>query len=201
MARGFTKAQVEELRRLYCHSKASLSAIATKFGVSINTVRRQIQLQGWPLRRAVIKQTGKSLSGKDYLNRKGEAPNVSRKLASKCRGLAQCTERPELVGRVWAAALSQINDLEKRTTSLGRKNLLRASDDARAIAILVRTLKDLITLDSTLDGGAREKAKQSAAEQIGGRKGWSSLAEDLARRLAGLRKRRTSAEPSFGDGG
>ncbi|MEI6573818.1 MAG: hypothetical protein WCO61_09785 [Alphaproteobacteria bacterium] len=204
MARGITKAQVEEMRRLYCHSKTSVSAIAKKLGVSIETVRRHIRSKAWPLRRTVVTQTGKSTKNKASSKREISGESNTRKSISKCVGLAQCTERPELIGRVWAAALSQIEELEKRTKSLGsrgQKSLARASDDARAIAILVRTLKDLMALDNRVDGGVCDKKKTDAAEQAGDQKGWSSLADDLARRLAGLRKRRTLAESPRGDGG
>lgn len=204
MARGMTKAQVEDMRRLYCHSKTSISAIAKKLGVSIETVRRHIRSQAWPLRRTVISQTSKRATNKTSSKKMPPVGRLTRKSISQCVGLDHCPERPELVRRVWAAALSQIEELEKRTTSLGgrgRKNIARASDDARAIAILVRTLKDLMTLDNRGDGGVREKKKTNAAEQPGGQKGGSGLADDLARRLAGLRKRRTLAESPRGDGG
>ncbi len=204
MARGITKAQVEEMRRLYCHSKTSVSAIANKLGVSIETVRRHIRSQEWPLRRTVVTQTGKPAKNKTISKRALSGESFTRKSISRCVGLTQCTERPELIGRVWAAALSQIEELEKRTKSLGgrgQKKIARASDDARAIAILVRTLKDLMALDTGVDGGVRGKKKANAVEQTGDQKGWSSLADDLARRLAGLRKRRAFAESSRGDGG
>lgn len=203
MARGITKAQVEEMRRLYCHSKTSVSAIANKLGVSKETVRRHIRSQAWPLRRTVLTQTGKHTKSKASSKRELSGGSLTRKSISKCVGLSHCTERPELIGRVWATALSQIEELEKRTKSLGgrgQKNLARASDDARAVAILVRTLKDLMALDNRGDGGVREKKRTNAAEQTGDQKGWSSLAEDLARRLAGLRKRRALAESPRGDG-
>lgn len=204
MARGITKAQLEDMRRLYCHSKTSLSAIATKLGVSLETVRRHIRSQGWPLRRTVVTQTGKRVAITKNSKRLSGTEYARRKSGSVCLGFAQCTERPELVARVWAAALSQIKELEKRTKSLGakgQKNTVRASDEARAMAIFVRTLKDLMTLDAKVNGSARETSKQNAAEHAGSRKNWSSLADDLARRLDGLRKRRTLAEPPGGNGG
>lgn len=202
MARGITKTQLDEMRRLYCRSPLSLIAIAQKLGVSRGTVQRHVKARQWQRQAPLAQALTRNMRPKTKIGLATSSPSSEMKRNNKCMGLAQCSERPELVGRVWAAALSQITELEKRSASLrekGRKTIVRSSDDARAIAILVRTLKDLIALDVTLEGGVREK-KQDVAPAATDGKAWSTLAEDLARRLAGLRKRRTLTGPSVRDG-
>ena len=188
--RGLTKSRADELYRLYHHTTIPLTVTARKWGLSLAQLRSHIRKEGWPSRR-LLRQAQK-------LNPDERPKDVN------CVGLAQCTERPALIGRVWAAALAQISELERRTRTLGSKRSLqnaRTSDDARAIAILVRTLKELMTLDAQIDKGegeknARQKQSTPHAGDAGDAKGWSALAEDLARRLDGLRKRRLASGSS-----
>jgi hypothetical protein len=120
-------------------------------------------------------------------------------MGKPCTGLGECPERAALIARAWAAAHVQINEIEMRMTQIGayKEKAARASDDARAVATLVRTLKDLTGLDKAEAEGRKPKNNGASDDQHGQGEGSpsfaSDLADELARRLAGLRKRGSTA--------
>ena len=182
--RRLTSQQASEMRRLYENSPLTLNAIASQVGVSTQTVQIYSRHQGWHPRRG-----GKAPEG----------PRPMRWMGKPCTGLGECPERAALIARAWAVAHVQINEIEMRMTQLGgaEEKPLTASDDARAVATLVRTLKDLTALDKAEAGGgkANEKGAPNDAKAPAGTASdfASDLADELARRLAGLRKRGPAA--------
>ena len=182
--RRLTRDQTLEIRRLYESSPMSLNAIATKMGVSPATIQIYSRSQGWRPRRG-----GKAPDG----------PRPMRWLGKPCTGLAECPERAALVARAWAAAHIQINEIEMRVIGLNDRAAAasRAHDDARAVATLVRTLRDLTALDraeSEGRGASKNGAPDGKPDQEASSSGFASdLADELARRLAGLRKRGPAA--------
>ncbi len=182
--RRLTRDQAIEIRRLYENSQLSLTAIATKVGVSPATIQIYSRTQGWRPRRG------------------GKAPEGARPLrwlGKPCTGLGECPERKALIARAWAAAHAHINEIEARMTQIGSadEKTTTASDDARAVATLVRTLKDLTSLDKSEAGGgqpAKNGAPDDPNANASASTGFASdLADELARRLAGLRKRGSAA--------
>jgi hypothetical protein len=182
--RRLTRDQAVEMRRLYENSALSLNAIASQVGVSPATIQIYSRSQGWHPRRG-----GKAPDG----------PRPLRWMGKPCTGLGECPERAALIARAWAAAHVQINEIEMRMTQIGayEEKAARASDDARAVATLVRTLKDLTGLDKAEAEGRKPKNNGASDDQHGQGEGSpsfaSDLADELARRLAGLRKRGSTA--------
>ncbi len=179
--------QVIAMRRLYETSTETIPLIARQIGVSPATILKRARSEGWRPRRVP----------------KPADDKIKRHIGNPCTGLALCPERVALVARAWAAAHTQINEIETRALIRERDKdnaQPRASDDARAVAILVRTMKDLTGLDaikwgeqSAQDKKAQDKGAQNDAS---GPAGLATLADELVRRLAGLRKARASAGAS-----
>ena len=173
--RRLTREQAIEIRQLYESSPMSLNAIATKVGVSPATIQSYSRHQGWRPRRG-----GKAPEG----------PRPMRWLGQPCTGLVECPERAALIARAWGAAHIQINEIEMRMSAItsDKERAAGAADDAKAVATLVRTLKDLTALDRAEAGGGKA-AKQGTPDGPDAEAPRTDLADELARRLAGLRKR------------
>jgi hypothetical protein len=173
--RRLTRDQAREIRELYENSPLSLKMIAAQTGVSTATIQNHSRHQGWRPRRGI---------------KAPESERPRRWLGKPCTGLAECPERAALVARAWAAAHVQINEIEKRMMAVGDAagRMAAASDDAKAVATLVRTLKDLTALDRVEAGGGKKALEGTPDGQATGAR-IDELADELARRLAGLRKR------------
>jgi hypothetical protein len=176
--------QVIAMRRLYETSSETIPRIAQQIGVSPATILKRARSEGWRPRRVP----------------KPAHDTTLRHIGKQCTGLALCPERVALVARAWAAAHTQINEIETRALIRERDKdggSPRASDDARAVALLVRTMKDLTGLDAIKWGEQTAQAK-GAPHDSTGPAGLATLADELVRRLAGLRKGRASARASGG---
>ena len=182
--RRLTREQAIEIRQLYESSPLSLTAIATKVGVSTGTIQAYSRHQGWRPRRS-----GKSPDGLRPM----------RWLGQPCTGLVECPARAALIARAWGAAHVQITEIEMRMLALtsDAERVTSVTEDAKAVATLVRTLKDLTALDRAEAGGGKA-AQQGALDGPDANAPRTDLADELARRLAGLRKRGPIAGPSGG---
>lgn len=95
--------------------------------------------------------------------------------------------RLRMMGRLWTAAEAQMAEIEARLQRLaeGEGSARDGVQDARALAILARVMRDL----SALDAAAR-KARAEAAPPAGAAplspEGPGAFRAELARRLAGL---------------
>jgi hypothetical protein len=190
--RRLTDEQLVEMRKLYEHSRLTLPEIAQQIDVSQSTIQIYARKQHWRLRRPQKAP-------------EGERPR--RYHGQPCTGLPECPERTAIVARAWAAAHAQISEIETRMAAMRLASAadeteakkLRAQDDARAIGLLVRTIKDLTALDRAEKGGLSDKAEgdaharntdaQNADAQNADAAHRADLAEELARRLDGLRAR------------
>ena len=182
--RRLTREQAIEIRQLYEGSALSLSAIAAKTGVSTATIQLYSRHQGWRPRRA---------------GRSPEGQRPMRWLGQPCTGLVECPERAALIARAWGAAHVQINEIEMRMMAMtsDTERLASVTEDAKAVATLVRTLKDLTALDRAEAGGGKA-AKQGAPDGQEAKAPRADLADELARRLAHLRKRGPAAGSAGG---
>ena len=190
--------QTLELRRLYELTALPLDEIARGAGITRAVVSGLARRQGWGSRPgARTRPGGQGASGGRPRSHVGK----------KCPGLAECPERSALVARVWAAASGQVAEIETRMVARlgphgakgvacsavaeakGVKSSAAVGAEARAMAVLVRTLRDLTALDRETGAMGRNDLTDGAAHARKTETKPHGLAEELARRLEGLRKR------------
>ena len=178
-------------RRLYEDKSMPVREVARKAGIDPKTLYVYAKREGW-------------IARSDRLAAGDIRPRSWAGL--RCTGLALCPERKALVGRAWSAAYQQMDEIEVRLKLMGNGEKTSEGTlwrEARSMATLVRTLKDLSRIDdeetarlaATLktvkeghDGSHTDRAPLEA-----------ELRERLARRLEGLRKGRQVERPAGDD--
>jgi hypothetical protein len=94
------------------------------------------------------------------------------------------TSRVELIERLWQAAEAQVRAHETRLKGLAVQEAA-AEPQAKALATLARTLKELIDLDAAARAASEEDDPHDA-DPDGAMADLDSLRTELARRLDGL---------------
>jgi hypothetical protein len=94
--------------------------------------------------------------------------------------------RAALVDRLWLAAEVQVRAHETRLKGLGGQPA-GAEAEAKSLATLARTLKELIELDHAAQAADREDDNPNDDSPDGALSDLASLRSELARRLDGLR--------------
>lgn len=72
-------------------------------------------------------------------------------------------DRVALVRRIWRTAEAQVRDIEDRLAAAGQEPPERERD-ARMLAVLVKTLRELVAIDAALPAGKAGKVGKAAAE-------------------------------------
>ncbi len=177
-----TAPRIAEARILYERGGMSVRKISEQCGLSLAELYAAAKREGWTMRGSPIVSTGKR-------RRKRGAS------ASRLAAIAQASpdRRRALVGRAWALAEAQMADLERRMRRLktGAAPSVLGEREARAMASLVRALKELAVLDGL--GGTRtpDGADQDDSETASGfPRDVDQLKSELARHLEGLRRER-----------
>jgi AcrR family transcriptional regulator len=114
-------------------------------------------------------------------------------------GRAGAAGHKALVGRLWCTARAQVDAVEQRLAQAGQQPEERESD-ARMLAVLVKTLRELAALDEaranarkeTRQGGARNRAK---ADDDRPPQDIDEFRRELARRMDAIAARREAALP------
>ncbi len=179
-------------RRLYEDKTLPVREVARKAGIDPKTLYVYAKREGWSARSD--RMVPSDIRPLEWAGR-------------RCTGLALCPERKALVGRAWAAAHQQMDEIENRLKLMGSGKStpdLALWREARSVATLVRTLKDLSRIDDEETARIADRLK---AEKEG-KDGSSSdptpleaeMRERLARRLEGLRKGRQVERSAGADG-
>lgn len=179
-------------RRLYEDKIFPVREVARKAGIDPKTLYIYAKREGWSARSD--RMVPSDVRPVEWAGR-------------RCTGLALCPERKALVGRAWAAAYQQMDEIENRLKLMGSGKStpdLALWREARSVATLVRTLKDLSRIDDEETARIADRLK---AEKEG-KDGSSSdptpleteMRERLARRLEGLRKGRQVERSAGADG-
>jgi transposase-like protein len=107
-------------------------------------------------------------------------------------------DRASLVKRMWRAAEAQVRDIEERLLRDAQPADERERD-ARVLAVLGKTMRDLGAFDQTqADAAPRKDASRDDDDPIP--RDVDELRRELARKVEILRRRRADAGPPGGDG-
>ena len=173
--------RVAEARRLYEQGSMPVHKISAHCGLTKTELYIAAKRDGWAMRsdagrtrRGGPREAGPFLSGEGV------------------QGVAG--RRKALIARAWALAEAQKNDLERRIRRLQSSDAPSAQRerDARAMAALIRALKELAALDGarTSDGGKQDDSEAGADFP----RDVDELKAVLARHLEGLRRERAGKE-------
>ena len=99
-------------------------------------------------------------------------------------------DRTALVGRLWRAAEAQVCDIEVRLKRHQQQPAERERD-ARSLAVLVKTLRELSALDETKEGAAKADTDHDDA----GPRDIDEFRRELARRIDAIVAARTQHSP------
>ena len=161
-----TKRTTERLiqaRRLYAQSDLRVKDAAKLVGIAESTLWMWARKEGWPERPSrtlSARETGQSWKGK------------------ACPGLLDCPERKVQVAKAWAAA-------EAHVEAVAALGLAEPEKSARALALVVRALKELSELDAAA-GRTAADTKLAEASEHEVFDDVDSLRADLARRLEAI---------------
>jgi hypothetical protein len=100
-------------------------------------------------------------------------------------------DRVALVGRLWRTAEGQVRDIEDRLARHQQQPDDRERD-ARTLAVLVKTLRELVALDDTRDGAA---SPADFEHDDGGPRDLDEFRRELARRMDAIVAARAEAGP------
>ena len=100
--------------------------------------------------------------------------------------------RVALVGRLWRTAEAQVRDIEERLARHGQEPDDRARD-ARTLAVLVKTMRELLALDNIRDGAAPPAGSEH--DDDAGPRDLDEFRRELARRMDAIVAARTEDVP------
>jgi uncharacterized protein YjcR len=179
-------------RRLYEDKTLPVREVARKAGIDPKTLYVYAKREGWSARSD--RMVPSDIRPLEWAGR-------------RCTGLALCPERKALVGRAWAAAHQQMDEIENRLKLMGSGKStsdLALWREARSVATLVRTLKDLSRIDDEETARIADRLKAEKESKDGSSSDPTPLEtemrERLARRLEGLRKGRQVERSAGADG-
>lgn len=172
-------------RRLYLEG-ASMAEIRRQTGLSSATVYywidREMGPDGTFLFNPVPRRTAPPVGGQPAKARDAKAPNPSGK-----------PDRRGLLKRLWRAAERQIDEIETRLARAADPEAAPRPDsekDARALAVLARTLRELTALE------AEARKRRKAKDQDDTVRDLDTFRRELARRLDRLRAGGDGAGPA-----
>lgn len=158
---------------------------------------RQLYAEGIPVAR-ILGETGLSLGSLYYWLDGGGGegdprlpPVPRRRIVLGKRRKALKGSRVSLVARLWRTAERQVRDIEARL-ALAQQEPADRERDARVMAVLVKTLRELTQFD--------ERANETAQDDDDGPRDIDEFRRDLARRMEEFVRER-SAERVPGAGG
>jgi hypothetical protein len=100
-------------------------------------------------------------------------------------------DRVALVGRLWRTAEAQVRDIEERLARHQQQPDDRERD-ARTLAVLVKTMRELAALDAIRDGGA---SPADSDHDDGGPRDLDEFRRELARRMDAIVAARAAGVP------
>jgi hypothetical protein len=106
--------------------------------------------------------------------------------------------RKELIKRIWRTASAQVRDIERRVVTATQQPDERERD-ARALAVMVKTLRELALLDARAANAAREAPTEKPADDEPA--DIDEFRRELARRIHAFVEARTGAGVSGGTAG
>lgn len=110
----------------------------------------------------------------------------------RTRRAGEAKRRTTLVARLWRAAERQVREIEARAKTV-RGDAAEAERDARALATLARTLRELTEFSAEAGGKAAERVGD---EDGGAFRELDDFRRELARKLDRLREERGAADPA-----
>ncbi|MFS8039240.1 terminase gpP N-terminus-related DNA-binding protein [Xanthobacter sp. AM11] len=167
---------------------------------------RQLYLEGLPLAQ-IAARTGLSPGSVYYWIDREVAADGTVTLAPVCRRLtlapgarAAAPARGHLLARLWRAAERQLDEIEERlarampaageTEAAAPRAAGDAEKDARALAVLARTLRELSALEAEARKTRKAEAEHDTVRDL------DAFRRELARRLDRLRADGAGAEPA-----
>jgi transposase len=115
--------------------------------------------------------------------------------------------RRRLVSQLWQTASRQVREIEDRLALRAGGEAGETTEperDARVLAVLAKTLRELVAIDQTQADAAHDDAvpnEPSPDDDDAAPNDVDELRRELARRVDILRQRRAAAGPSGGDAG
>jgi hypothetical protein len=100
-----------------------------------------------------------------------------------------------LVQRLWRTATAQVKEIQSRLNSMGQESSER---DARALAVLVKTLRDLAASD---EANPAAQTRTDSDDDDYGPRDINDFRRELARKMDALVARRTARADRDGEGG
>jgi hypothetical protein len=125
-------------------------------------------------------------------------PPIPRRQAPRRDGKDSAAARRQLVARLWGAAERQMDDIEQRLKGVGQESTERERD-ARALAVLVKTLRELVAFDETHPAAA---TRTDSEDDDAGPRDIDEFRRELARKmdvLVARREARIRGEADCGD--
>ena len=113
-------------------------------------------------------------------------PPIPRRRMQRRAGNDPADARRQLVARLWRAAEQQVGDIEERLKIIGQESPERERD-ARALAVLVKTLRELETFD---DAHPAPATRTESEDDDAGRRDIDEFRRELARKMDALVARR-----------
>lgn len=171
----------ESIRRAWLDPTASVEAIAVTHGYSQAWLHKLARRNGWP-RRRTLKASLKSL----------DMPDAGR----ICPGLGLCSERRIELSRAWLLARGQMDELEARlASSRQKKSAGEAEQIAKTYAVMVRSLKELASLDAVAASQetTADRLKEGEIDDQDFPDTIDALREELASHLARLDRKRNAS--------
>jgi hypothetical protein len=99
------------------------------------------------------------------------------------------------VKRLWQTAAKQVQDIQRRLDSLGVESSER---DVRALAVLVKTLRELAAFD---EANAAAQTRTDSDDDDYGPRDINDFRRELARKMDAIVSRRTARADRDGEGG
>lgn len=169
-------------------------------------VARRLYLEGLPLAE-IARRTGLAPGSVYYWIDREVAPDGTVAVKPVCRRLtlapgarAATPARGHLLARLWRAAERQLDEIEERLlraalpaeadAAAPPRPAADAEKDARALAVLARTLRELSALEADAKKTREAQAEHDTVRDL------DAFRRELARRLDRLREGGTGADPA-----
>jgi hypothetical protein len=101
-------------------------------------------------------------------------------------------QRRRVVARLWLTAEKQVDEVESRLSAL-REDPQALERDAKTLAIIARTVRDLVAIDGEVPA-SRMAEKRNEASLASSARAFGDFRRELAERLEQLRLERAGAE-------
>lgn len=102
-------------------------------------------------------------------------------------------ERQQFVARLWRTAMLQVEDIERRLRADAQQPA-ESERDARTLAVLVKTLRELVAFDAAVANDAAKDAMTADDDTDPVPRDADELRRELARRIRAFVEERTAPE-------